>query len=167
MTLESFAFADGKIDHHFARADAAGHGSIGLGATFSVDERRARPEVAEPSVHQPWLLALLAMLVGFALLTGGLGRFTVVGSCSALLATKWHVLSNYRFDGRETTVGFWALCNLPNWAWKWMDRATVVWEAGFILTVPKRTACRVACAFGAFFHLACGCSSTSRLARMF
>jgi hypothetical protein len=31
--------------------------------------------------------------------------------------------------------------------------SVTVWEAGFVLTVFRRTWCRVACAFGAFFHL--------------
>src|SRR5204863_3229660 len=67
-------------------------------------------------------------------------------------ATRWQLIPNYYLVGRKVGAASWALAHVPPWMWKCMDWSTVLWEAGFILTVPRRTVCRLACAFGALFH---------------
>jgi hypothetical protein len=122
----------------------------GWGRCFSLDSQRAGNHERPP--HQPWLTALLALLIGLAFLTGGLGKIRGGWLRPESLATRWYVLGNTRVDGRGTPVAAWALQHLPRTAWKALDWATVLWETAFFLTAPRRTAFRVACAFGALFH---------------
>lgn len=149
LLLHGFSFADGKIDQIAVIVlIPLTLAYSGWGGALSI-ENRNQP----PSANQPWLLALLALLTGFALFTAGLGKVSGGWLKPASLGTRWHLLWNYYSVGRETLAGSWALQHLPRWGWKAMDWSVAVWEAGFVLTVFRRRWCRVACAFGAFFHL--------------
>jgi len=145
MLLHGFSFGDGKIDQITVIVlIPLTLAYSGWGRAFSIENRNE-----PPSADQPWLLALLALLTGFALFTAGIGKISGGWLKSDSLGTRWHLLWNYYSVGRETLVGSWALQNLPRWGWKAMDWSVAVWEAGFVLTVFRRTWCRVACAFGA------------------
>jgi hypothetical protein len=148
MLIHGFSYGDGKIDQIVVLVlIPLTLAYSGWGRSFSIES----PD--EPlSSDQPWLLALLALLTGFALFTAGIGKITGGWLEPDSLGTRWHLLWNYYSVGRETLAGSWALQHLPHWGWKAMDWSVALWEAGFILTVFRRTWCRVACAFGAFFH---------------
>jgi hypothetical protein len=149
MLIHGFSFGDGKIDQIAVLVlIPLTLAYSGWGRAFSI-ENRDEP----PAEDQPWLLALLALLTGFALFTAGIGKISGGWLKSGSLGTRWHLLWNYYSVGRETLIGSWALQYLPRLGWKAMDWSVAVWEAGFVLTVFRRTSCRVACAFGAFFHL--------------
>lgn len=149
MLIHGFSFADGKIDQIIVLVlIPLVLAYSGWGRAFSIERRDDRPWP-----NQPWLLALLALLTGCALFTAGIGKISGGWLNPSSLGTRWHLLWNYYSVGRETLAGSWALEHLPHWGWKGMDWTVAAWEAGFVLTVFRRTWCRVACAFGVFFHL--------------
>jgi hypothetical protein len=153
VLVESFAFADGKIDHSiFGAIIPLTLAFSGWGAAFSVDSRRGDFEARRFSTNHPWLLAILAMLLGFALLTAGMAKVHGGWLRSDTLGARWNILLNYYVLGRRLSVAFWAMQHFPPWLWKFLDFTTVLWEVGFIFTVPRRTWCRLACAMGTFFH---------------
>jgi hypothetical protein len=153
VLIESFAFADGKIDHSiFGALIPLTLAFSGWGAALSVDSRRGDSEARRFSANQPWLLATLAILIGFAVLAAGTAKVHGGWLRSDTLATRWNLIANYYIVGRKLPVAFWAMQHFPPWVWKALDVTTVLWETGFILTVPNRTSCRVACALGSFFH---------------
>ena len=154
VIVESFAFADGKIDNTIlAAAVPLALAFSGWGAAFSVDAERSDSEGRRFSAHQPWLLATLALVIGFSLLTAGMAKVRGGWLRADALGTRWNVIPNYYIVGREVPLAFWAMRTLPPWIWKSMDYAVVAWETGTVLTVPSRTLFRLACSFGALFHL--------------
>jgi hypothetical protein len=149
LLIHGFSYADGKIDQIVVLVlIPLTLAYSGWGRSFSVGGRDE-----PPAANQAWLLALLALLTGFALFTAGMAKMTGGWLAPGSLGTRWHLLWNYYSVGRETLAGAWALDHLPHWGWKALDWSVSIWEAGFVLTVFRRTWCRIACAFGAFFHL--------------
>lgn len=153
VAIESFCYADGKIDHRILEViTPLTLAFSGWGSTFSIDARRGSGEARRFSTNHAPSLAILAMLIGFALFTAGFAKIHGGWLNQNVLATRWQLMPNYYLVGRKVGAASWALEKLPPWLWKCMDWSTVLWEAGFILTVPRRALCRLACAFGALFH---------------
>jgi uncharacterized membrane protein YphA (DoxX/SURF4 family) len=152
LLVNSFCYADGKIDEGLLLWVALLMAYSGWGARFSIDERRRRGAPEAPSRHQPWLLAVLAMVIGFALFTAGSAKARGGWLRPDSLGTRYHLFWDYYVFGRQTPLAGWAFRHLPSWAWKCADWPTVLWETGFVVSIFRRSWCRLACAFGAFFH---------------
>jgi hypothetical protein len=152
MTINSFCFADGKIDQGLVIWIALILARSGWGSRFSVDEHwgRVRPDDSAPD--KAWLVATLVMVIGFALFTAGFAKARGGWLQWGTYGTRYHLFWDYYVFGRKTPVATWAWGHLPAWAWKCADVATVIWEVGFIASVARRSWCRIACALGAFFH---------------
>lgn len=152
--VESFCFADGKIDEGLLVFISPLLAYSGWGSCFSVDQYR-RPELARKSTAaQPSLTAILALVVGFALFTAGSAKLHGGWLHPKALGTRYHLFWDYYVFGRQMPLATWALQKLPAWAWKCGDWMTMLWELSFTLTVFRRSWCRVACAVGALFHFA-------------
>jgi len=151
VVVQSFCYADGKIDQAFLLALVPGLlACSGWGDAYSLDQHAGRS--AKGAQRQPWLHAALAMLIGCALFTagaakihGGWLRFDTPG-------TRFHLLWNYHLVGRKTVTTSVLLAHLPRWGWKFMDWSTALWESTFIFTIFRRQWFLAACAFGAVFH---------------
>jgi hypothetical protein len=151
MLVNSFGFADGKIDEGLLVWVALVLAFSGWGSHFSVDQLRQRNRL-DSSRHQAWLLATLAMLIGFALFTAGSAKMHGGWLNPRALGTRYHLFWDYFVFGRRTALAGWAFHSLPHWAWKCADWSTVCWEFGFVFTVFRRAWFRVWCAIGALFH---------------
>jgi hypothetical protein len=152
LLINSFAFADGKIDQGLVIWIASVLAFSGWGSAFSVDARRAGAPSGE-SAHQAWLLALFALLLGFAMFTAGSAKARGGWLRFDTLGTRYHLFWNYFVTGRTTALATWAWGNLPPWAWKAADFSTVLWEIGFVCSVIRKRACLLMGAIGTLFHV--------------
>jgi hypothetical protein len=150
LLVQTFRFADGKIDEGMAMFVALLLARSGWGAVISVDERRSAG--VERSPHQPWLTAILALVIGFALFTAGSAKVHGSWLSPGALGTRYHLFWDYYVFGRKMPLATWCFQHLPSWAWKLLDWPTVLWEVGFVATVFRRRWCWLACAFGTLFH---------------
>lgn len=151
VTVDSFAFADGKVDEGLVIWIALILAGSGWGSALSVDARSPRDESALR--RHAWLLAILALLVGLALLTAGAAKAKGGWLGLGTLGTRYHLFWNYFVYERPTLAARWAWEHMPASLWKAGDVVTVLWEMGFCLACFRRSWCRVACAIGALFHL--------------
>lgn len=152
LSLSTFAFADGKIDHSillvltpFVLARS------GWGAAWSVDAARSPAREAE-TPNRSWLLSVVALLVGLAVLSAGLAKIRGGWLSPGACATRWHLLANYYVIGLKNPLAFWAMNHLPSFGWKLMDYSTVAWEVGLVCAVPSKRLFLAACAIGTLFH---------------
>jgi len=152
MSVNSFSFADGKIDEGLLMFVALLMAHSGWGAAYSLDSRRRGAATPQRSPHQSWLMAVLALVIGCALFTAGSAKARGGWLRTDSFGTRYHLFWDYYVFGRQMPLAGWAFRNLPRWAWKCADWSTVLWESAFVLSVFRRSWCRLACAFGAFFH---------------
>ncbi len=153
VVMRSFAYADGKIDNDIMVVLVPLTLAFsGWGQRLSVDGTRSSSNDVLAERRQPWLLALLALLIGLGFLSAGTAKARGGWLSTHTLATRWH-LENVDSAGRDDASGVWSLATFPAWVWKSMDLTTVVWECTFVLAAARRTAFRVYAAVGAFFHL--------------
>ncbi len=117
LILNSWAYSLGKINHDiFLVLVPLVLAFSGWGRALSVDaQRRPAPESAEA---EAWPVALLALLVGFAMFTAGWVKATTGWLDPEARATYGHLVQNYLFTGRETWAGAWALRIDSDWFWK-------------------------------------------------
>jgi uncharacterized membrane protein YphA (DoxX/SURF4 family) len=151
IVINSFCFADGKIDEGLVIWVALILARSGWGGAFSVDRFRGRASPADTE-GKAWLVTLLTMVIGFALFTAGSAKLHGGWLSPNAYGTRYHLFWDYYVFGRKTPLATWAWGHLPAFAWKAGDISTVLWEVGFVLTVARRSWCRLACAAGAFFH---------------
>src|SRR6185369_9833981 len=131
MLVNSFSFADGKIDEGLLMWVALFMARSGWGAAYSLDARRRGAPAASP--HQAWLMAVLAMAIGFALFTAGSAKLRGGWLRPDSLGTRYHLFWDYYVFGRQMPLAGWAFRNLPHWGWKLADWPTVFWESSFFL----------------------------------
>jgi uncharacterized membrane protein YphA (DoxX/SURF4 family) len=154
VLIRTFCYADGKIDHDILIAVVplvlAGSG---WGNELSADALRGRPVPGAPTAPRPWLLAILALLIGLALFTAGIAK--VWGGWLRLesQATVFYLLPNYYMVGREQPLASWALTHLSRPLWEVMDWVPTLWECSVVLLVLRRRWFLAAIAAGCAFHL--------------
>lgn len=160
VLIDSFAFADGKIDEGLLLWVAVVLAFSGWGDALSVDRyRRAREprssaaaRDASSALRRASSLAALALLVGLALFTAGSAKARGGWLHLDTLGTRYHLFWDYFVYNRKTALATWAWQSLPHWGWKLGDWGTVLWESTFVLAAFRRSWCRIACAVGALFH---------------
>jgi hypothetical protein len=154
VLTQSFCYADGKIDHDILIAIVPLMlARSGWGDHYSFDAGHVERKDASAAERQPWLSAILALLIACAVFTAGLAKYHGGWLSLHSLAIRWQLLPNFCLVERTTGVGAWAMRTLQPWAWKSMDISTVLWEMSFVLAVPRRSWFRFYCAFGALFHM--------------
>ncbi len=154
LVVRSFCFADGKIDHDIlVGVVPLVLAFSGWGNAWSWDSLRSKPAWGAPARPRPWLLAILALLIGMALFTAGLAKLRGGWLSLETRATVWHLLPNYYLVGRDQPMARWALGHFPSALWETMDYATTIWECGVVVLALRRRWFLVACALGCLFHL--------------
>ena len=152
MILKAWAYSLGKIDHDiFIVVVPLLLAFSGWGRAHSIDARYLPPPGNDPVAQLP--LALLALVVGFAMFTAGWAKITSGWLDPSVHATYGHLVQNYFFTGRETVAGGMALQVDSGWFWKAGDWSAVALETGFLFAAVHRRALCVWMALATLFHL--------------
>jgi predicted DCC family thiol-disulfide oxidoreductase YuxK len=101
-----------------------------------------------------WPLALLALLVGFAMFSAGLPKAMGGWLDPATQSAQAQLLRNYHVLERPTWLGRLALDHVPLIGWEVLDWATVVLELAFLPAAFSRRAMVAAGGIAAFLHAA-------------
>lgn len=144
-----FTYSLGKIDHPILFAIAPAVLSFsGWGNELSVDRARGR----KPAGLSPWVLRLLALLIGLAFLTAAIAKVRAGWLSPETQAVRREVLTAY-VDGNGGGIIPWLVGFDAPALWEALDWATVIFEAGIIVCVLSWRAFRVAIAVATLFHL--------------
>jgi predicted DCC family thiol-disulfide oxidoreductase YuxK len=145
----TFEYALGKINHDIlALMIVLTMSFSGWGRRYSVDARRG----AIGSSPTGWPLAMLALLVGFAMFSAGLPKALSGWLDPRTHSAQAHLLNNYYVFERPTLAGRLALDYAPAFAWEALDWATVVLELAFLPAALSRRAMLAVGGLAAFFH---------------
>lgn len=152
LALNSWAYSLGKINHDILLViTPLVLGCSVWGRALSVDAVSRSPAAREREGSVP--LALLALLVGFAMFTAGLAKVTTGWLDPEFRCTYGHLVVNYRFTGRETWAAKLALGVDWDWFWKLADWAPVFMELAFLpAAIHRRSFCLIL-AVASLFHL--------------
>lgn len=145
-----FAFSFGKVIHNilFVLAPLCLAAS-GWGAAYSVDRLRGRVRGAVKA----WPLAVLALLIGFAMFTAGFPKLLGGWLDPSTQATRGHFVNQYFSHDRQDFLGPLFLSLRSDAAWEVLDVATVVLELGFLAAVFVPRVFRVFLGLAVGFHL--------------
>ena len=146
----TFEYALGKINHDILLLVVLVTMSFsGWGRRYSVDERRGAglPPAAA------WPLALLALVVGFAMFSAGLPKAMAGWLDPRTQSAQYHLLVNYYVLERPTLAGRLALDYLPTAGWEALDWATVGLELAFLPAAFSRRAMLAVCGVAVLFHV--------------
>ncbi|HKQ60100.1 MAG TPA: hypothetical protein VJS92_02370 [Candidatus Polarisedimenticolaceae bacterium] len=122
----------------------------GWGDAYSLDARRGRP--VDPS-RNAWPLALLALVVGCAMLTGAQPKAASGWLDPHTHAVRGHLLRNAYVVGRMNPLAALMLRVQSGAFWEAFDDATVLLEGALVFAVVRRGAFRTVCALACLFHL--------------
>jgi Vitamin K-dependent gamma-carboxylase len=152
IALKSWDYSLGKISHDiFIGVTPLVLGFSGWGRTFSIDSS-SHPQIVGGRAAA-WPLALLALLVGFAMFNAGLAKATTGWLDPQLRCTYGHLVLNYLQTGRETWAASWALRIDSTWFWKLTDWSAVLLEVAFLPAAIHRWSFRLVLAVSSFFHV--------------
>jgi len=122
----------------------------GWGDRYSVDVPRT--PATDPSARA-WPLALLALLIGCAMMTAAYAKATTGWLDLRTHAVLGHLAHNVFVTGRLTWLTGPFLRLRSEAFWELQDWATILLEASFVVAVVNRHAFRIVCALACFFHL--------------
>ncbi len=152
LILNSWSYSLGKIDHEVLLVIAPLVMRYSCwGSSLSVDSIRPPHAACEESNASP--LALLAILIGFAMFTSGWSKATSGWLDSNRLCTYGYVVGRELQSGRETSVVQWALAIDSVWFWKMADWTTVVFELAFLPAALFGRSFRFMLIVASCFHL--------------
>jgi predicted DCC family thiol-disulfide oxidoreductase YuxK len=115
---------------------------------YSVDARRG----VRLAPAAAWPVAMLAMLVGFAMFSAGLPKAMGGWLDPATQNARANLLQNYYVLERPTWLGGLALDHVPAVGWEVLDWATVVLELAFLPAAFSRRAMLTVCGIAVFLH---------------
>jgi predicted DCC family thiol-disulfide oxidoreductase YuxK len=145
----TFEYALGKINHDILLLVVLVTMAFsGWGRRYSVDERR-RAGMAPAAA---WPLALLALVVGFAMFSAGLPKAMAGWLDPRTQSAQYHLLVNYHVLERPTLAGRLALDHLPTAGWEVLDWATVGLELALLPAAFSRRAMLAVCGLAVLFH---------------
>jgi HTTM domain len=152
LALDSWAYSLGHITHDILMVvTPLVLGFSAWGRALSVDAARRRRPARERA--EAWPIALLALLVGFAMFTAGWAKATTGWLDPELRCSYGHLVFNYLFTGRETWAAKLAVRVDSDWFWKVADWAAVALELAFLpAAVHRRPFCLIL-AVATLFHL--------------
>jgi uncharacterized membrane protein YphA (DoxX/SURF4 family) len=125
----------------------------GWGNGYSMDAKRMPADGGKEGDATAWSLALLAIIVGIAMMSAAVPKATSGWLDPHSYAIRAHMLYNVFVTGRSNWFAERMLRVNEGVFWKFFDYSTVMIEAAFLLTVFRRGAFRVVCALACFFHL--------------
>jgi predicted DCC family thiol-disulfide oxidoreductase YuxK/uncharacterized membrane protein YphA (DoxX/SURF4 family) len=125
----------------------------GWGNGYSVDARRHTRDGETEGKTTAWPLALMALMVGMAMMTAAAAKAASGWLDPHSHAVRAHMLYNVFVTGRANWFAEHMLSIKSGVFWEFLDYATVLIEASFLLTVARRRAFRVVCALACFLHL--------------
>lgn len=143
-----FTYSFGKIDHPILFAIAPAVLSFsGWGDELSIDKARG----LRPSGFRPWILRLLALLIGLAFLTAAISKVRAGWLSPDTQAVRREVLAAY-VDGNTGGI-LPPLVHLDAPVlWEMLDWATVIMELAIVVCVLSWRAFRVSIAIATIFH---------------
>lgn len=130
----------------------------GWGDAYSFDARRGSP--VHPA-YRAWPLALLALLIGFGMMTAAYGKAVSGWLDPKTHAVLGHFVNNALNAKRDTWFSGAFLQIRSDTFWELNDWGTVALEGSFLIAALNRRAFRVVCAVACFFHL--GIALTMRI----
>jgi hypothetical protein len=152
LALDSWAYSPGYIVHDILLVvTPLVLGFSAWGRALSVDAARCPSPDREWA--EAWPVALLALLVGFAMFTAGWAKATTGWLDPEFRCTYGFLLLNNRVTCRETWAMEWALRVDSDWFWKVVDWLAVAMELAFLpAAVHRRSFCLIL-AVASQFHL--------------
>jgi hypothetical protein len=153
LALKSCEYADGYISHDILLVlPPLLLAASGWGRVWSLDA--AREGEAEPGAPRPaWPLALLALVIGLAMLWAGGVKLLTGWADPAVHATHGHLLTNNLGHGRSSWLSAAVLATGSAWLWKPADWLVLALEVGFVATVFHPRALRLAISLACLFYL--------------
>lgn len=149
-----WAYSFGKIDHDipliFIPLIMQG---AGWGNGYSIDAKHRPANDKKEAENTAWPLALMALIVGIAMMNAALAKATSGWLDVHSHAVRAHLLYNVFVTGRSNWLAEHLLRIKSGAFWEFLDYGTVIIEASFLLTIGRRSAFRVVCALACFFHL--------------
>src|SRR5262245_52942403 len=112
----------------------------GWGDSFSLDARRTKP--VHPSNNR-WPLALLAVLIGFAMLTAAVAKASTGWLDVKSHAVLGHIQRQRFVEGQSTWVTAQISRVKSGGVWEFADYATVLLEGSFIFAAVRSRAFRI------------------------
>jgi hypothetical protein len=99
-----------------------------------------------------WPLALFALTVAAAMFTAAFQKAVTGWLDPTVSAVFGHTLRNAIADHRDSPARHLVLQMLPYAAWKAADYSTLLFEAGFLVAMFRRTAFLAVCSVACLFH---------------
>lgn len=147
----SFSYSFGKISHDelFALLLPLIMSFSGWGALYSLDATRDRQPRTEG-----WPITLLALLLGFAMLTAGLPKVQSGWLDPSSSAVQWYMVRRYYgFHSQDYLAPLFAQLQYP-FFWEALDYGAVFFELLFLWTVVRRRWFQGFLVLAVGFHLA-------------
>jgi len=149
-----WAYSFGKIDHDIPLIFIPLVMQwAGWGNGYSMDAKRAVVGSGIEKATAAWPLALVAVMVGMAMMTAALPKASSGWLDPHSHAVRAHMLYNVFVTGRANWFAEHLLRIKSGVLWEFFDYTTVAIEAAFLVTVVRRQAFRVVSALACFFHL--------------
>lgn len=150
ITGYGFAFSVGKINHVMLFVLLPLVMSLtNWGAAYSLDAQAQRT----PRAVQAWPLALLALLIGFAMFTAGFSKFIGGWLDPTTQAAQGHFVKQFFARGRQDFLAPWLLQVDSAVFWELLDWGTVLFEIGFLVAIVRKRTTRLFLAAAIGFHL--------------
>jgi predicted DCC family thiol-disulfide oxidoreductase YuxK/uncharacterized membrane protein YphA (DoxX/SURF4 family) len=148
----SFGYAFGKIDHTIllVLVPLAG-GAADWGRSLSMDSQRSGVARGQPPA---WPLALLALLIGYAMFYAGYGKLMTGWLDPTRLAFRNVLILNHFSTGRSHALSSIALKVPAGPVWELADWVAVGLEMAFLPAVLRRSWFVALCGVACLFHLA-------------
>jgi hypothetical protein len=157
LTLNSFVYSTGKIDHDILLILGAFILSFsGWGDALSVDswlKRKGRQTDEARALHSSYALGLYALVIAIAMWKAGWAKLTT-GWLSLDTRNTLGFLTLYTHGyGQVGFLGLFALDHVPGWLWKLGDILVVTVEISLLPAWFSRRWFALLCALACAFHL--------------
>ncbi len=148
-----WSYAYGKINHDTLLMSLVPlvMGFSNWGAHFSLDQQRSKHLLPR---EQPWPVALLALLLGFAMFTAGLPKLLSGWLDPTTQAVQGYTIRQYYDFFADQLLTPWLIKFDNPWFWEVLDYSAVIFEVGFLLAVVRQTWFRLFVTLAVLFHVA-------------
>lgn len=147
-----WSYAYGKINHDTLLMALVPlvMGFSHWGAHFSLDQRNR----TAPGRERAWPVALLALLLGFAMFTAGVPKLLSGWLDPATQAVQGHTIRQHYDFFADQFMTPWLITFDNPLFWEVLDYSAVLFEVGFLLAVVRQPLFRLFVALVVIFHLA-------------
>lgn len=153
MSLDASLYSLGKIDHGRVLISVLPWimSLSGWADAWSVDSRRPLAKRVS-TVDRSWPVALLALFVGFGLMSAGLPKLLGGWLSWETQASYAKTYINCLQLGRDRLLAVFAIGHPHRVLWEFLDWATVFFEIGFLVAVPWRRLFHIFLILAVYFH---------------